>query len=497
MPDYGTDKLSLQNTTGAIQNLDGGPILSTDSFGESSFIFSPQVQREIFYGITNGDFSQPTANLESADFASDDNPIPYWSTTQSATPSTGTVGFRSAVDATTPSGYKLRTIATAGATTGGTTILSRFVPLGANASRDVGFHTTITFGLDATATNSTARTLAISGIFYAADGTTIAGTAFAEVAETFADYLTDLGSGQKTWEPTETFLPSSNAAFLKYTFTVATTGTDATERWIDLIDVSLYRTPPVLRVQEVNTPSVYTEIRSGQIVSVGTPLVMRGGTSTANSINLNNGTLTAGYYISSEGVRIGGDTVGGTVLFGTSGGSFDTNLYRPAANTLKTDDAFQVGGLITGAGSTMDLHHGITLQRTTTLSIGTATDVSATAIPWSSAVKNTTLYAYWSTGSTITIPIAGWYSITCHLTFASGTGYAARLYALVNGTVIAETDVQAQANTTSDTIAISTLAYLSASDALVFRAAASTTGKTVGGSARNRCSVVYIGNTSA
>jgi hypothetical protein len=496
MANYGTDRVVLQDTTGTIQNDDGFPIISTDSNGESSYPLGSSILREVFFGITNGDFSQPTASIGTADFATINNPLPYWGSSAVATPSTGTIGFQSVEDSTTPSGFKLRVLATAGATTGGTTVLSRMVALGANASRDVGFTSTLTVGIDATATNATNRTLSLAGVFYAADGTTIAGTAFAIAATVqFADYLSDLGAGVKTYELGD-FLPPSNAAFLRYEFTAATTGTNATERWIDIIDVSLYRTPPLLRVQEVNTPSIYTQIRAGQIISAGTPLVMRGGTSVANSINLNNGTLTAGYYISSGGVRIGSQVQGGTVLFG-SGTDFDVNLYRPETDTLRTDDAFQVGGLITGAGSTTNLHHGITLQRTTTLSIGTAVDVSATAIPWTSAVKNTTLYSYWSTGSTITIPIAGWYSITCHLTFASGTGYAARLYALINGTVIAETDVQAQANTTSDTIAISTLAYLAASDALVFRAAASTTGKTVGGSARNRCSVVYIGNTSA
>lgn len=484
MPDYGTDKLSLQNTTGAIQNLDGGPILSTDSFGESSFIFSPQVIREIFYGITNGDFSQPTANVETGDFVSDDNPLPYWTTTQVASPSTGTVGFQSVADATTTSGWKLRARTTAGATTGGTTTLTRFVPLGANASRDVGFTSTITLGIDATATNASDRRFTITGTFYAADGTTSISTAFAtDPTATFADYLTDLGAGMKTYS-LGSFLPPANAAFLRYEFKVATTGTNATERWIDLIDVSLYRTPPAVITYEINDPTKYSALSAGTIYTEGTSLTIR--TPSANTI-ISGGTITTNYVNGTNGLQSGG-----TILVGNA----DTNLYRPAADTLKTDDAFQVGGLITGAGATTDLHHGITLQRTTTLSIGTATDVSATAIPWSSAVKNTTLYSYWSTGSTITIPIAGWYSITCHLTFASGTGYAARLYALVNGTVIAETDVQAQANTTSDTIAISTLAYLAASDSLVFRAAASTTGKTVGGSARNRCSVVYIGNTS-
>ena len=159
----------------------------------------------------------------------------------------------------------------------------------------------------------------------------------------------------------------------------------------------------------------------------------------------------------------------------------------------------QINGTLIGDGVTTDLHHGITLQRTTNLTVNTSVDASATAITWSSAVKNTSLYAYWSTGSTIAIPLTGWYSITCHLISGTGlgTGFAFRLYALVNGTVIAETETQAGANTTSDTFAISTIAYMTAADSLVFRASASAASKTIGGSRRSACSVVYLGNTSA
>lgn len=159
----------------------------------------------------------------------------------------------------------------------------------------------------------------------------------------------------------------------------------------------------------------------------------------------------------------------------------------------------QINGTLIGAGVTTDLHHGITLQRTTNLTVNTSLDASATAITWSSAVKNTSLYAYWSSGSTIAIPLTGWYSITCHFISGTGlgTGFAFRLYALVNGTVIAETETQAGANTTSDTFAISTIAYMTAADSLVFRASASASSKTIGGSRRSACSVVYLGNTSA
>jgi hypothetical protein len=176
-----------------------------------------------------------------------------------------------------------------------------------------------------------------------------------------------------------------------------------------------------------------------------------------------------------------------------------TTIDAVGSLEINAPDGFTVAGDITGNGVTKNLKHGITLQRTTNLTVNTSIDGSATAITWSSAVKNTALYAYWSSGSTITIPLAGWYSITCHLISGTGlgTGFAFRLYALVNGTVIAETETQAGANTTTDTFSISTIAYMNAADSLVFRASASAASKTIGGSRRSACSVVYLGDTTS
>jgi hypothetical protein len=164
-----------------------------------------------------------------------------------------------------------------------------------------------------------------------------------------------------------------------------------------------------------------------------------------------------------------------------------------------TTDDLAVDGAITGSGVTNNLVHGITLQKTVTLTVNASADASATAIAWDSAVKNTTLQSYWSSGSTITIPKTGWYSITCHVGSGTGngTGFAFRLYALVNGTVVAKSEVQAGANTVNDTMTIATIQYLTAADSLVFRASASTTTKTIGGSRFSGCSVVYMGNMSA
>jgi hypothetical protein len=196
------------------------------------------------------------------------------------------------------------------------------------------------------------------------------------------------------------------------------------------------------------------------------------------------------------GIQGQGTATNGAIVFGSGK---DTNLYRSAANTLKTDDSLTVGATITGSGVTADLVHGITLQKTVTVTINALTDASATAIAWDSAVKNTTLQSYWSSGSTISIPQTGWYSLTCHVASGGGlgTGFAFRLYAVVNGTVVAKNETQAQANTVNDTPALATIQYLTAGASLVFRASASTTAKTIGGSRISGCSVVYMGNMSA
>lgn len=159
-----------------------------------------------------------------------------------------------------------------------------------------------------------------------------------------------------------------------------------------------------------------------------------------------------------------------------------------------TTDDLTVDGTITGSGKTVNLVHGVTLQRTTNLTMNTSLDASATAVTWSSIVDESSLYDYWSTGSTITLPETGWYGITCHLLFATGTGYAARLYCIVNGVIVAETEMQAAANTTADTLVLSTIVHADATNTVVFRVSASTTTKVITGSGRSRCSVLYLGN---
>ena len=64
MPDYGTDRLSLQNTTGAIQNNSGDPLLSTDDSGSSSYAFGAALSAGIYLGVQNGNIGAPPPNSE-------------------------------------------------------------------------------------------------------------------------------------------------------------------------------------------------------------------------------------------------------------------------------------------------------------------------------------------------------------------------------------------------------------------------------------------------
>jgi hypothetical protein len=79
--------------------------------------------------------------------------------------------------------------------------------------------------------------------------------------------------------------------------------------------------------------------------------------------------------------------------------------------------------------------------------------------------------------------------------FGSGATYSAALFVSVDGTIIAESEMQAEGTTRRDTLGISTVAYLAASAAIIFRASSNTTGKVISGTGqRSRCSVVYLGS---
>jgi hypothetical protein len=478
----GSDQAQLAGFGGGVISEEGAVLLSGDSTGEQSLLFGSAALREIQAGVANGDFAiTPLDPL--ATIVQDGNPLPYWTFTD--VNSAGAITAAIVADAGAASGNVLRFTVASGTQTGKSATLTRFIPVASSASRSFSFYAEATF--DA-ATNSTQANAKISCQFYKSDQITTTGTAFESALYTFD--LLQLPTGATapdfyvgTPDLAETTAPA-DAAFLRVTITIATVATQSAARTVDLTEVRVGHGLPELILTDKS-----------------------GGSWPAYIIN-NNDTLSL-YSSSQSGVLDLGDATNLTGLTSVDIYSGDLMNITTGATGLTIDSGNTVevlapGGVIiyndiTGAGVTTDLTHGITLQRTANLTLNTSVDASATAITWSSAVKNTSLYAYWSTGSTIAIPLSGWYSITCHLISGTGlgTGFAFRLYALVNGVVIAETETQAGANTTSDTFTIATIAYMSAGNSLVFRASASSASKTIGGSRRSACSVVYLGNTSA
>ena len=434
MGKYGTNLEGFGAFEGGVNADKGAPLVSTSSDGATALLFGPAALREIQAGVANGDFAIPPD--AAGDTITEENPLPYWTFTD--VNSAGKITCAIVTDAGVASGNKLRWSVAASTATGKSAKITRFVPVAGATNRAFAYIPEIT--VVASTTTATVQTR-IRMQYYRQDQTTTTGTSRTD-AVTFSSVV-------QTLQLTNVNPVEGDAAFLLITVEIETLGTTpASVITNDLFEINLYSGAQVVLVSEGTAPGVYRPsllTQSSGVLTITPPTSAAIATSTAITGDL---------------------TVTGTII---------------------------------GDGVTTDLKHGITLQRTTNLTVNTSVDASATAITWSSAVKNTTLYSYWSSGSTIAIPLTGWYSITCHLISGTGlgTGFAFRLYALVNGTVIAESETQAGANTTSDTFAISTIAYMTAADSLVFRASASSASKTIGGSRRSACSVVYLGNTSA
>jgi hypothetical protein len=440
MGKYGTNQTGLAAYEGGVNNDKGSPLVANNTDGETALLFGPAALREIQTLVANGDFS--ISPDQASDNITDENPLPYWTVTTTGSTCSAAI----VADSDAASGQVLQI--TVGAGSGGSLTLTRYIPIPGTRGQTFCVNPILTMG---SASNVTDAELYATGRQVNAAGSFVGSTVtlptyqFNSYTGVVENLLPDVDQFT-TWVDTAV---QPSAAFYKISITFQNVGTTAASRTIKVFDVRLVLGSSDLTIAESTTPGTYG------------PAYIR---QEAGVLNITANTAA--------------DSLNGLAV---------------------TTDGITVTGNITGDGVTTDLKHGITLQRTTNLTVNTSLDASATAITWSSAVKNTSLYAYWSSGSTIAIPLTGWYSITCHLISGTGlgTGFAFRLYALVNGTVIAETETQAGANTSSDTFSISTIAYMTAADSLVFRASASAASKTIGGSRRSACSVVYLGNTSA
>ena len=171
MPDFGTDRLSLQNTTGAIQNNSGDPLLSTDDFGSSAYTLGPTLQQELLGGIANGNFASPTPLVGTDEPIAEGNPLPYWTLVDN---SSGRVALSVIADTASASGYALNVKLT-DAQAADYAYLERVVPILATKDQAMTYVFAVynTAGTSAGGTSSTK--LQIEAQYLQADGETTTG----------------------------------------------------------------------------------------------------------------------------------------------------------------------------------------------------------------------------------------------------------------------------------------------------------------------------------
>jgi hypothetical protein len=364
MATYGTDKKSLQNTTGAIQNDSGSPLISTESFGSNAFIFGGITQGLIARGIENGDWGQIPFATGTASPISDDNDLPYWTLSGTAVP------ISVVEDVSAASGFILRASVPAG--TSISSSISRFISIPGSRNRGFSFAPSIYgFNVAGTITATLQSFVSVSATWYKSDGTTTTGVAASGSAR-FAGSNTPFPGSLTATIGSATTIPS-DAAFALVKIEVGTSATgQATATSIDLGEVSLVRG----ETTRLFTPSNATGTPGTISGTSGGGLTMGSGISVVGNITMNSGTAAgaAGNIIFSNAGTLG------TVQMYSSGLLDYANLYAGDAG-LRTDQRFVVGQRTSASTNLVDAP-GVELDATTGIAfidrspITAATDAS-------------------------------------------------------------------------------------------------------------------------
>lgn len=181
--------------------------------------------------------------------------------------------------------------------------------------------------------------------------------------------------------------------------------------------------------------------------------VVIGGTtaSTTDHIRVSRATTTGGAYLG----RVDGDSddrliidAQGRHVWGSGTGAQDTNLYRSAANTLKTDDDFVATGTVTCRSCNVGGHTIVT--RSGTLSIpsgGGGTDVT-----WTAEARD--IGAMWSSGTNLTLPYTGFYVAIANTSWALQAGGVRSLSIKQAGGIIAENKMTTTGQSEPQSVAV-------------------------------------------
>lgn len=438
----------------------GNSIVSPDTTGGTAQLLGSVAQRVVSTKVANGFFGLIPAD-GTAVISEDDNPLPYWTLTRNGT----AVTCKVVADSNSATGNVLRFSIAAGAT--GTATISAFVNTDGTrghyhtALAQAGFGSAVYTGSPSINAAGTSAFVSIAGVGYKDDQTTVTGGTVT-TSETFSNIATTVNGDALVGVVAD--YANSAASYFAISVSVYATASHTAVRTIDCRFVQAF--DDVARILAL--PDTSLEYSPAATIR----LASEGGAGSLYVDSPVNTTLTTG---ATDRVKVNTSEIAALYL----GTTVDTTVMP-----------------------TNNLVNGIVLRRTADLSIGTGDTTSATAITWSTAVSrppdNTGVAAgtaYWTTGSSIVVPYDGLYLVSCHLRFGTGTAYGVTLFAYAGSTMLAETNVNAGLNTVRDTVALSTVRKLTAGDSIVFRARATTTGKSIlTTTTNNSAQVVYLGN---
>lgn len=325
MANYGTDRVVLQDTTGAIQSESGAPILSTESSGGGAFVFGAITQGLVARGIENGDWAITPLATGTANPITVDNDLPYWDLSGTA------VTFAAVEDTGSASGFILR--ATVPANLVASSSISRFISIPGSRNRGFSFAPAV-YGSNTTGTAASKLQsfVVVSATWYKADGTTTTGVAASGSAR-FAGSNTPWPGSLIATLGSATTIPS-DAAFALIKVEVGTGSLQTTATSIDLGEISLVRgetTTLFTPADATGSPGTITGTNGGG-------LTMGSGISVIGNLAMNSGASggAAGNIVFNNAGTLG------TVLMYSSGLLDYANLYAGSSG-LQTDQRFVVG----------------------------------------------------------------------------------------------------------------------------------------------------------
>jgi len=357
---YGTDLTGLGGFEGGVTSENGAALVSTSSDGATSLLFGPAALREIQAGVANGDFA--ISPDDSTGTITAENPLPYWTFTDS---SAGAITCAIVPDSGSGSGKILRWTVAAN-TASKSALIFRNVAIAATRDRAYAYSLEVTAG---GSSNITTRDLVISLQYLKADQTNT-GTAISRTYD-FADFINT--STGLFIANTERLNAPADAAYAQIVIQVAATTTNASSYVIDLYEVKLITGQPMILVADRSDAATYgpgAMWKANGITSVDTqmPTSLTAGYGKLQ-LSSSSVTVTSPFISSDAGTGIDAvlvqtgnlivdDTSGGadqiTITDTTAGAGLtiggDTNLYRSAANTLKTDDSLAVTGNLSTTG---------------------------------------------------------------------------------------------------------------------------------------------------